>query len=314
MVSSHVVNDMPVDKVTAFSKSTDKIFFWVFYEHFTVGDTISMKMVYTPTSQTVLSSTQPTGGEYGAATGSVSAPSGGWPVGAYQITFSGRGVTKTVDFTVIDGATTTVPLPYAGAGTGYAKAARTLGPEGTIIASTPVVIKDAGMQSNSNDAVNEANDVLSRGTLRRAPNSTGAENPSESGANSAFTNLEASSAAPSVTQGTCIPDPNMNIAIYQVDATGHGTQIAQATTDANGVFSFTVSSAQKSASSMTYSFGFYPSSGGVGLIKEDGLKTDAVHTVSSATGPGYSYTLCHIYGEVKTQTKGAFAVSGKSDS
>jgi hypothetical protein len=115
MVSTNVVDSMPVDKVTAFTKNTDKIFFWVFYEHFTMGDTITMNMVYTTNGNTVLSSTQPTGGEYGAASGSVSAPSGGWPVGNYQVTFSGRGATKTDDFTVIDGATTTVPLPYSGA-------------------------------------------------------------------------------------------------------------------------------------------------------------------------------------------------------
>ena len=115
MVSTNVVDNMPVDKVTAFSKATDKIFFWVFYEHFTTGDTITMNMVYTTNGQTVLSSSQQTGGAYGAATGSVSPPSGGWPTGDYLITFNGKGATKTVAFKVIDGPTATVPLPYAGA-------------------------------------------------------------------------------------------------------------------------------------------------------------------------------------------------------
>ena len=83
-----------------------------------------MNMVYTTNGKTVLSSSQQTAGEYGAATGSVSAPSGGWPVGNYQITFSGKGATKTVDFTMIDGATTTVPLPYSNTASNAAQQTR----------------------------------------------------------------------------------------------------------------------------------------------------------------------------------------------
>jgi hypothetical protein len=112
IISTSVVNDMPADSVTAFSKSTDKIFFWVFYMHFIAGDTITMNMVYTTNGQTVLSSSLQAGGEYGTASGSVSPPAGGWLPGDYAITFSGKGATRTVTFKVIEDSTITQKVTF----------------------------------------------------------------------------------------------------------------------------------------------------------------------------------------------------------
>ena len=112
MVTSNVVNDLPQDKVTAFSKNTEKIYFWVIYAHFTKGDTLTMKLDYAPNSHTVVTTEQPATGQYGAASGSIEKPkSGDWPTGTYALTVSGRGISQIVYFDIINGAAQTVLLP-----------------------------------------------------------------------------------------------------------------------------------------------------------------------------------------------------------
>lgn len=110
---------------------------------------------------------------------------------------------------------------------------------------------------------------------------------------------------------TCTPGANTNIVIYQVDSAGQGTQIAQTITDANGVFSFSVGLGKKTASNVVHSFGFSPDNA-IGFIKEDGISTSEIHTAKSTDGPTYSYTFCKTGVPVGAQTKGAFAISGKS--
>jgi hypothetical protein len=488
MVSTNVVDNMPVDKVTAFSKATDKIFFWVFYEHFTTGDTITMNMVYTTNGQTVLDSSQKAGGEYGAATGSVSPPSGGWPTGDYLITFSGKGATKTVAFKVIDGPTATVPLPYtsgqpknvgnvpavvtsSGTSTTSEAIVQSINvyvfPDGNAVAnfsynpengvqdpqqemkaiatgifgsvfgpvypvtrmsgpfsqsisniedtrqSAPAVItipvdtressvtgaayvtfgipQFASVMTNVTGTLyttpglvfprnisftlryfdtawaHEPNsDVfpgtthfmqqLSNGSYLVYPISTrgtssvtrlgepvpGAEiyielepddesdirlNPNAIGEGGPTVHQTAQASiqpiktatlvavpitTPTTSATTCTPGINTNIVIYQVDSTGQGTQIAQTTTDTNGVFSFSVSASQKSASSITYSFGFSPDKT-VGFIKEDGISTYDIHMAKSTNGPVYTYTFCStgpIFSD-RTQSGRWLIVSGE---
>ena len=111
------------------------------------------------------------------------------------------------------------------------------------------------------------------------------------------------------TATNCTPLANMNMTIYLVDSTGNTTQIAQTLTDANGVFSFTLGAIKKSATGVTYSFGFIPNET-VGFIKDDGISTSSVHMAQSTAGPTYNYTLCLGEGTVVASAGGGNPLQG----
>lgn len=111
LVTTKVVDDMPADKVLTFNKGTNKIYFWVFYDNFAAGDPMDMKFMYLSTGETVASSTQKAGGDFGAASGAIEKPQGDWPVGKYSITISGKGASQTVTFEIAGGQPVMGELP-----------------------------------------------------------------------------------------------------------------------------------------------------------------------------------------------------------
>jgi len=111
LVTTNVVDDLPADKVLTFNKGTDKIYFWVFYDNFAAGDPMDMKFVYLSTGETVASSTQKAGGDFGAASGAIEKPQGDWPNGKYSITISGKGASQTVTFEITSGQPVMGELP-----------------------------------------------------------------------------------------------------------------------------------------------------------------------------------------------------------
>jgi len=111
MVTTGLVNNTPVNKVTKFSKDTGSIFFWVFYDNFRKGDTLTLTWTYN--GKTIISLQREAGGDFGRAFGEFLKPDKGWATGTHTITISGSGTSATATFEIIDGATQTVPLPYA---------------------------------------------------------------------------------------------------------------------------------------------------------------------------------------------------------
>jgi len=110
MVTTGLVNNTPVDKVTKFSKDTGSIFFWVFYDNFKKGDKLTLTWTYK--GVTVITLDREAGGDFGRAFGEFLKPDKGWATGAHTITISGGGTSATATFEIIDGATVTEPLPY----------------------------------------------------------------------------------------------------------------------------------------------------------------------------------------------------------
>jgi len=110
MVTTGLVNNTPVNKVTKFSKDTGSIFFWVFYDNFKKGDPLTL--TWTFNSKTVISLQRESGGDFGRAFGEFLKPDKGWATGTHTITISGGGTSATATFEIIDGQTQTVPLPY----------------------------------------------------------------------------------------------------------------------------------------------------------------------------------------------------------
>jgi len=111
MVSTGLVNNTPVDKVTKFSKDTGSIWFWVFYDNFKKGDPLTLTWTYN--GKTMISLQQQAGGDFGRAFGEFLRPDKGWATGTHTITISGGGTSASSTFEIVDGRTETVPLPYA---------------------------------------------------------------------------------------------------------------------------------------------------------------------------------------------------------
>jgi hypothetical protein len=114
MVTTGLVNNTPVNKVTKFSKDTGSIFFWVFYDNFKNGDPLTL--TWTFNGKTIISIDRKAGGDFGRAFGEFIKPDKGWVTGTHTITITGGGTLATATFEIIDGATQTVPLPYEQAG------------------------------------------------------------------------------------------------------------------------------------------------------------------------------------------------------
>ena len=189
------------------------------------------------------------------------APAGGWPVGNYQITFSGKGATKTVDFTVIDGATTTVPLPYSNTASNAAQQTRQ--PVGS--ETTQSIGSAATQSSNTGRGVIVGMDGAAYGT----------------GSNTTV----------------CTPIANTPVWVYRVNPADNQTLIANSRTDANGKFTFNwQSGSQEKTTVVKFLFDHMPVKIGNitygGFINEDGISTTELHTPGLSAGPGYEYTLC----------------------
>ena len=112
MVSDGMVNNIPANKVSKLSQDTSSVYFWVIYEGFANGDTITATWMYNGQHYAVLS--KKTGGNYGIVSGQFDKPQNGWALGSHTITISGNGAQNSTTFEIISGQTQIVPLPYSG--------------------------------------------------------------------------------------------------------------------------------------------------------------------------------------------------------
>ena len=110
MVTTGLVNNTPINKVTKFSKDTGSIFFWVFYDNFKNGDPLTL--TWTFNGKTALTLQREASGDFGRAYGEFFKPDKGWATGMHTITITGGGTSATATFEIIDGRTQTMSLPY----------------------------------------------------------------------------------------------------------------------------------------------------------------------------------------------------------
>jgi hypothetical protein len=115
-VTTSISDFMPADIVLKYGASSQAFYVWFFYDNFGTSDTITVKFTYLDDGTVVHIFTAQGGGDYGAASFTLEAPDAGWPTGNYRVEVSGKGVSETVDFEVINGATVSQPLPYEAGG------------------------------------------------------------------------------------------------------------------------------------------------------------------------------------------------------
>ncbi|MFH1234487.1 MAG: hypothetical protein V1493_02640 [Candidatus Diapherotrites archaeon] len=151
LMATSITDYIPADIVSKYSKSTQKLYVWFVYDDFSEGDTIEVKWVYKGDGTTIHTFSEKTGPDFGRASFSLEMPDSGWPVGKYSVTISGKGVSATVDFEIIDGATVSEPIPFLGA---VPQPTPSATPEATAtpaaIEPTPTPVQDELLYSNSN--------------------------------------------------------------------------------------------------------------------------------------------------------------------
>ncbi|MDD1653126.1 MAG: hypothetical protein LUQ64_01130, partial [Methanomicrobiales archaeon] len=116
VVSTGLVNNIPVDSVTAFNRNVPKIIFWTYYDNFQKGDQFSLTWTVNGRLAAPINAA---GGDFGRVIGELVPPEGGWPVGSHEITVSDMSgnVSATVRFRIHDGPTEfSVPPMRAPAG------------------------------------------------------------------------------------------------------------------------------------------------------------------------------------------------------
>jgi hypothetical protein len=115
IVTTFVTDFMPADKVLKYNKEVAAFHVWFFYDNFGTSDTMTVVFKYLDDGTSIHTFTAQGGGDYGAATFTLQKPDDGWPTGNYAVVISGKAVSETVNFEVIDGPTVAEALPYEGA-------------------------------------------------------------------------------------------------------------------------------------------------------------------------------------------------------
>ncbi len=104
-------NNMPVDKVTTFPVSGGSVYFFVIYDNFKKGDTITVSWVYMENGREVTKVEKQAGGDFGRFIVEFQKPDSGWGKGKQKITVSSGSTAADVTFTIGDALQTTA-LPY----------------------------------------------------------------------------------------------------------------------------------------------------------------------------------------------------------
>jgi hypothetical protein len=109
MMSSSVNNFIPVDKVSAYSKDSEKLIVWFVYDNFD-NDVLNIEWVYLDDDYSIHTFTSETGQDFGRGSFILEKPEDGWPPGSYRVTISGAGVSESVNFKIVEGPTVSSPL------------------------------------------------------------------------------------------------------------------------------------------------------------------------------------------------------------
>jgi len=112
-MTSEIVNAIPVNKVSAFSKDEPKLAAWFVYDNFH-KDVLNIEWTYQDEDYVIHTFKSETGDDLGRGTFILEQPDDGWPLGNYQVTISGAGVTESLTFKIIDGPTVSTPFNIEG--------------------------------------------------------------------------------------------------------------------------------------------------------------------------------------------------------
>ena len=112
IVTTSITDFMPADKVLKYNKDVPAFHVWFFYDNFAETDAITVTFTYLDDGTTIHTFNSKGGGDYGAGSFTLQKPDEGWPLGNYEVVVSGKGVSESVKFEVIDGPTVKEALPY----------------------------------------------------------------------------------------------------------------------------------------------------------------------------------------------------------
>jgi len=113
VVSTGIVNNLPVDSVTAFNRNAPRIFFWAYYDNFQKGDPFSFTWDCGG-GQLADTVSLTAAGDFGFVTAELVPPEGGWRVGDCEITVSNMDgkARVTAPFKVQEGPTQSGAVPF----------------------------------------------------------------------------------------------------------------------------------------------------------------------------------------------------------
>jgi hypothetical protein len=110
-VTTSVDSFIPVDVVSKYSKNTEKLYAWFVYDNFD-EDELEIEWVYLDDSYSIHTFKATTGTDFGRGSFILEQPDDGWVTGDYEVIIRGRGIQKTINFEIINGATVAVPLSF----------------------------------------------------------------------------------------------------------------------------------------------------------------------------------------------------------
>ena len=131
-VTTSVESFIPVDVVSKYSRNTEKLYAWFVYDNFD-EDELEIEWIYLDNNYSIHTFKATTGKDFGRGSFILEQPDDGWVTGDYEVIIRGRGVQKTINFEIINGATVSTPLDFSN---GKIKLAAST-PSSTPVAASP---------------------------------------------------------------------------------------------------------------------------------------------------------------------------------
>jgi len=113
MVTSGLVENLPVDKVSKYSSDIDSFNLWFVYDNFAANNPIEIEWTYVTNDRVISTIKTKATGDFGRGSFTLDKELEAWPVGDYKATITGKGKTASVLFSVIEGNTVSESLPWA---------------------------------------------------------------------------------------------------------------------------------------------------------------------------------------------------------
>lgn len=110
-MTSRIEEFIPVDTVTKYSADAKKLYAWFVYDNFN-NDEIEVEWIYLDDNYSIHTFKAKTGEDLGRGAFILEQPDDGWALGNYKVLIRGRGLTETLTFEIIEGATVAVSIPF----------------------------------------------------------------------------------------------------------------------------------------------------------------------------------------------------------
>lgn len=112
-MTSQIEEFIPVDTVTKYAADAKKLCAWFVYDNFD-NDEIEVEWIYSDDDYSIHTFKAKTGEDLGRGAFILEQPDDGWALGNYKVIIRGRGLTETLTFEIIEGATVAVPIVFEG--------------------------------------------------------------------------------------------------------------------------------------------------------------------------------------------------------